>query len=115
MSLARELFIPYQISSSDHTKLSKFIIWKNYLLICFSVWFFYTAVNGVGGIQSTVNKEGGLGLASSCVVYSVFGLSGIMVPQVLMNLIKFKWTITLGFFLQLFYIGLNGKLFLQKI
>ncbi len=71
--------------------------------------FFYTAVNGIGGIQSTINKEGGLGLASSSTVYSVFGLSALMVPQLLMSSIKFKWTLTLGFFLQLFYIGLNGK------
>lgn len=72
------------------------------------MWFFYTAVNGMGGVQSTINKEGGLGLASSCVVYSVFGLSAIMLPQLLMSLIKFKWTMTLGFALQAFYVGLNG-------
>ena len=59
---------------------------------------------------STINKEGGLGLASSCVVYSVFGLSAIMIPQLLMNWIKFKWTMTLGFALQLFYVGLNGNI-----
>ena len=71
--------------------------------------FAFAAVNGIGGVQSTINKEGGLGLASSTVVYCVFGLSGIMIPQLLMNFIKFKWTLSLGLFLQLFYVGLNGK------
>ncbi len=64
----------------------------------------------MGGVQSTINKEGGLGLASSCVVFGVFGLTAIMLPQLLMNLITFKWTLTLGYTLQLFYIGLNGKI-----
>ena len=108
MSKLRDILVPYQISSTDYEKLTKLIIWKNYFLICFSMWFFYTAVNAMGGVQSTINKEGGLGLASSCVVYSVFGLSAIMIPQLLMNSIKFKWTMTLGFGLQLFYVGLNG-------
>ena len=72
------------------------------------MWFFSTAVSAIGGVQSTINKEGGLGLASSCVVYSVYGLSAILIPQLLMHSIKFKWTMTLGFGLQLFYVGLNG-------
>jgi hypothetical protein len=110
MSICRELFVPYKISSTDIKKFTKLIIWKNYLLICLSIWFFATAINAMGGVQSTINKEGGLGLASSCVVFGVFGLTAIMLPQLLMNLITFKWTLTLGYTLQLFYIGLNGKI-----
>ncbi len=74
--------------------------------MCFCV----TAINAMSGVQSTINKEGGLGLASSCVVYGVSGLTAIMLPQLLINLITFKWTLTLGYTLQLFYIGLNCKI-----
>lgn len=111
MGFIKDLIVPTKISITDRAKFTKTVIWKNYFLICFSMWFFYTAVNGIGGVQSTINKEGGLGLASSIVVYIVFGFSALMIPQLLMNVIKFKWTMTLGFALQSFYIALNGKNF----
>lgn len=105
MALARELFVPYAISKSE---ITKFMIWKNYFLVCFIIMFFYLTVNAVGGVQSTINKEGGLGLASSAVAYSVFGLSALVIPQLLIKKIKFKWTMTLGLALQFFYVGFNA-------
>ena len=77
MGILHEIFVPYKISSTDYKRLSKLIIWKNFLIVCLSVGFALTAVNAIGGVQSTINKEGGLGLASSCVVFSVFGVSAI--------------------------------------
>ena len=113
MGILYEIFVPYKISATDYNSFSKLIVWKNFIILCLSVAVSYTSINAIGGVQSTINKEGGLGLASSCVVYSVFGVSAIMVPQLFMNFITFKWTLTLGLFLQLFYVGLNGNFFLK--
>jgi Ion channel regulatory protein UNC-93 len=47
-------------------------------------------------------------LASSSVVFSVFGVSSLFVPQVLSNRLRFKWAYVLGFILQFVYVGLNA-------
>ena len=108
MSLIYELFVPSHISLMDHNKFTKLIIWKNYFLICASNCFYVIATSAVVGVQSTINNQSNLGLASTCVIFAVFGLTAIMLPQILINLIKFKWTLVLGYSLQIFYIALNG-------
>ncbi len=54
MGLFRELFVPYKISSKNFKNFSKLIILKNFMLLCFSVMFAFAAVNGIGGLQSTI-------------------------------------------------------------
>ncbi len=82
------------------------IIWKNYFLICLSMFFFLTAVNTIFGIQSAFYKNWNLSIASSSVILSVYGLSALILPQFFMNQIRFRWTMTLAFVLQLLCIGL---------
>ena len=72
------------------------------------VMFCYLTVNAVGGVQSTINKDESLGLASSAVAFSVSGLSALVVPQLLIKKITFKWTMTLALALQFFYVGFNA-------
>jgi hypothetical protein len=103
-----KMLLPTKFSSTNSEKTLKFLIWKNHILICASMLFFIAAQFGVGGIQSSVLKEGGIGLASLSVYYGFFGLSALIIPQILINKLKFKWTLVLGYFLQLFYIGFNA-------
>jgi hypothetical protein len=101
--------VPYKIQQCEKSKLTKLIIWKNLLLNCASLCFSLIAIDSLVAVQSTVNKEENLGLASSAVVFSVYGLTSLMLPQVLVSLMNLKWAYTIGLFMQLFYVGLNGE------
>lgn len=108
MSGITEILLPKKLSLKSSADISNFLIWKNHILICASMWFFIAAQFGVGGIQSSVLTEGGIGLASLAVYYGFFGLSALIIPQILINKLRLKWTLVLGFFLQFFYIGFNA-------
>lgn len=105
MKLLKDLFVPYKVSTEN---ISKFLILRNYIIVCFMFTFFYITIYSISGIQSTVNKEASIGLASSAILFTVFGITSLIIPQVLIKKIKFKWTMTLGLALQFLYVGFNA-------
>ena len=62
----------------------------------------FCAFIGLQNLQSSINTEGGLGLASLSVLYAVFFLSGFVTP-VIVRILGTKYTLLFGFVCHLIY------------
>lgn len=108
MASFKQVLLPKKLNFNSSESISQFFVWRNLILICLSKFFFLVALFGINGIQSSVLKEGGIGLASLATSFAVQLSTSLILPQILINKIKFKWALVLSYFLQLFYIGFNA-------
>ncbi|XP_074165408.1 protein unc-93 homolog A isoform X1 [Sminthopsis crassicaudata] len=67
---------------------------KNVLVIAFGFLLLFTAYGGLQNLQSSLNDEEGLGVATLSVVYGALILSSMFLPPILIKKFGCKWTIT---------------------
>jgi hypothetical protein len=98
-------------NESEFKKNEKIFIWKNLFLIFFSMFFFVTALNTISSVQSNLikNEAEKTTLVTTIVIYSVYSLFSIVLPQIFLNYIGFRWTLTIAFVMPLIYIGFYSK------
>ncbi|XP_053568197.1 protein unc-93 homolog A-like [Bombina bombina] len=75
---------------------------KNLLVLSFGILFLYTAYTGLKTLQSSLNDDEGLGVASLSVMYGALTISSMFLPAILMKKLGCKWTIVASMF---FYIS----------
>ncbi|KAM7440260.1 hypothetical protein ABFA07_010486 [Porites harrisoni] len=80
----------------DEQKKEKRKITKNVFVISFGFLFLFTAFQSLQNLQSSLNKDEGLGLASLCVIYAALILSCIFVPPFVIGRLGCKWTLVLS-------------------
>lgn len=80
----------------DERKKEKRKITKNVFIISFGFLFLFTAFQSLQNLQSSLNKDEGLGLASLCVIYAALILSCIFVPPFVIGRLGCKWTLVLS-------------------
>ena len=85
----------------------KQIIIKNFLAINVSFLLLYAAVNSTASIQPVLNQDGNLGTISQMVSFGVQIFSSLVLPQLIIEAIGFKFGLALAEFLQLTYIGIQ--------
>ncbi|PKU41534.1 hypothetical protein llap_8158 [Limosa lapponica baueri] len=66
---------------------------KNVLVISFGFLLLFTAYGGLQSLQSSLNSEEGLGVASLSVLYAALILSSMFLPPILIKKLGCKWTI----------------------
>ncbi|XP_053316256.1 protein unc-93 homolog A-like [Spea bombifrons] len=66
---------------------------KNILVLSFGILVLYIAYMGLMTLQSSLNHDEGLGVASLSVMYGSHTLSSMFLPAILMKKLGFKWTI----------------------
>ncbi|XP_019382287.1 PREDICTED: protein unc-93 homolog A [Gavialis gangeticus] len=82
---------------------------KNVLVISFGFLLLFTAYGGLQSLQSSLNSEEGLGVASLSVLYAALIISSMFLPPFLIEKLGCKWTIAgsmccyIAFFLGNFY------------
>ena len=74
----------------------KRVITKNVIVISFGFLFLFTAFQSLQNLQSSLNPDEGLGLASLCVIYASLILSCMFVPPFLIGRLGCKWTLVLA-------------------
>lgn len=82
--------------SPEERKKEKRKITKNVYVISFGFLFLFTAFQSLQNLQSSLNKDEGLGLASLSVIYGALILSCIFVPPFVIGRIGCKWTLVLS-------------------
>ena len=82
--------------SPEERKKEKKKITKNVYVISFGFLFLFTAFQSLQNLQSSLNKDEGLGLASLSVIYGALILSCIFVPPFVIGRIGCKWTLVLS-------------------
>jgi hypothetical protein len=90
-------------------KLSKKnTIVKNLIAINVSFFFVFSALNNVLSIQSVLNKDDNLGTAGQLTIFSIQLLSCLVIPQVLIDKLGFKWTLVLAQSTYAVYVAANS-------
>ncbi|XP_078086243.1 protein unc-93 homolog A [Mustelus asterias] len=69
---------------------------KNVLIVSFGFLLLFTAYGGLQSIQSSLNSDQGLGLASLSVIYAALILSSMFLPPLMIKYLGCKWTIVMS-------------------
>ena len=81
-----------QVQIPDEQAEKKSII-KNLLIVSSAFLLLFTAFQSLSNLQSSLNKDEGLGLASLSVIYAALIVSCMFVPPLVINKLGCKWTI----------------------
>lgn len=88
-------------------RMPKTTIIKNLLIVSIAFFFLFTAFQSLQNLQSSLNKEEGLGTVSLSVIY-VFGIvAGIFLPPLVINRIGCKWTVAASMICYTVFIAAN--------
>lgn len=82
--------------SPEERKKEKRKITKNVFIISFGFLFLFTAFQSLQNLQSSLNKDEGLGLVSLSVIYGALILSCILVPPFVIGRLGCKWTLVMS-------------------
>ena len=80
----------------EQRKKEKRKITKNVYVISLGFLFLFTAFQSLQNLQSSLNKDEGLGLVSLSVIYAALILSCIFVPPFVIGRLGCKWTLVLA-------------------
>jgi hypothetical protein len=69
---------------------------KNLLAVNVAYVALFSSLTGTTSLQSVLLQEGCLGTISQSVIYSTQLLTSFVLPQVLINIVGFKWSILLA-------------------
>ncbi|XP_073483721.1 protein unc-93 homolog A isoform X2 [Aquarana catesbeiana] len=69
---------------------------KNVLVVSFGFLLLFTAFGGLQSLQSSLNADEGLGVASLSIIYGALILSSMFVPPIVIQKIGCKWTIVVS-------------------
>jgi hypothetical protein len=81
---------------------------KNVFLISVAFLFNFNAFQGLSRLQSSLNRQEGMGVITSSVIYATLMLSCMFLPKLIINWIGHKWTITISFSGYILYMAANG-------
>ena len=81
--------------------------YKNLLGVCLSFATCYGSFNGMINLQSSINANHGLGLASSAIIFVFAIFTKLFVSGVLVHTLGSKYSSCIGYALHLFYIAAN--------
>ncbi|KDR14271.1 UNC93-like protein [Zootermopsis nevadensis] len=83
----------------------KWRIMKNIVVISLAFMVHFTAFQGAGNLQSSVNADEGLGTASLATIYFSLILSNVFLPVVMIRKLGCKWAVAVSFIAYMPYIG----------
>ncbi|XP_069370988.1 protein unc-93 homolog A-like isoform X2 [Paralichthys olivaceus] len=69
---------------------------KNVLVVSVGFLFLFTAYGGLQSLQSSLNAEAGMGVASLSVIYASIIVSSMFLPPIMIKNLGCKWTIVVG-------------------
>ncbi|XP_060947674.1 protein unc-93 homolog A [Limanda limanda] len=69
---------------------------KNVLVVSVGFLFLFTAYGGLQSLQSSLNAEDGMGVASLSVIYASIIVSSMFLPPIMIKNLGCKWTIVAG-------------------
>ncbi|XP_053736208.1 protein unc-93 homolog A [Synchiropus splendidus] len=69
---------------------------KNVLVVSLGFLFLFTAFGGLQSLQSSLNSQQGMGVASLSVIYGSIILSSMFLPPVMIKNLGCKWTVLLS-------------------
>ncbi|GIY77736.1 protein unc-93 homolog A [Caerostris extrusa] len=89
------------------TKCGRAQILKNLLTLCTGTLFLFIAYDALTMLQSTMNRESGIGVTSQATLYACFCVSAILLPKLIISKFGSKTTSVAAMFAYLPYIASN--------
>lgn len=99
--------LPVALLTPSERKRQKMLIMKNILVISCGFLFLFTAYQSLQNLQSSLNRDKGLGLASLCVVYASLILSCVFIPPIMIGRLGCKWTLVSSMLCYILYTVAN--------
>lgn len=87
--------------------MSKFQILKNVVAVSFGFLFLFTSFQSLTNLQSTLNKDEGIGTGGLSIVYGALVVSCMFVPSFVISHIGCKWTIAASMICYVLYMAAN--------
>ncbi|GFO20719.1 unc-93-like protein a [Plakobranchus ocellatus] len=94
-------------TEKDAPGMTKGQIVKNLLIICIGFTFLFTAYNSMANLQTSLNKEEGVGAWSLSTIYVSLIVSCMFLPNFIIDRLGCKWTIPLSMIGYILYMGAN--------
>lgn len=94
-------------SNVNEFPMTKFQILKNLVVISFGFCFLFTAFQSLTNLQSTLNKDEGVGVGGLSILYAALVLSCMFVPSVAIGKLGCKWTIAASMCCYVVYMAAN--------
>ena len=95
------------IKQPAEVKMSKARILKNLLVVSFGFLCLFTSFNSLANLQSSLNKDEGLGVGGLSVTYGAFIVSCMFTPPLIIGRFGCKWTIFGAMLCYILYMGAN--------
>ena len=97
-----------EIDDKDQdSKFNKRQILKNVFVISIGFTFLFTAFHAVANLQTSLNREGGVGVNSLATMYIAMIVSSLFLPDVIISRLGCKWTMSVSMACYSFYIAAN--------
>lgn len=87
--------------------MSRFKIFKNVLVLSFGFMFLFTAFQSMANLQTSLNKEDGVGAWSLSAIYAALIVSCMFLPKFIIARIGCKWTVPVCMIGYAMYMGAN--------
>lgn len=95
------------VQDSPEPKMSKARIIKNLLVVSFGFLCLFTSFQSLSNLQSSLNKEDGLGVGGLAIIYSALVVSCMFVPPFIIARLGCKWTVAVSMLCYILYMGAN--------
>lgn len=82
-------------------------IFRNVIVVSFSFLLVFTAFQALSNLQSSINCDAGLGLASLATIYATLILSSMFIPSIIIRYFGLKWTMATSMFCYALYTVAN--------
>ncbi|KAL4235032.1 unc-93 A [Mactra antiquata] len=89
------------------TSMSKMKILKNLLVVSFAFMFLFTAFQSLTNLQSSLNREEGLGTVGLSVIYGSLTVSCMFLPPFIIDVLGCKWTVAFSMLCYILYMAAN--------
>ena len=88
-------------------KMSKARIIKNLIVVSLGFLCLFTSFSSLSNLQSSLNKEDGLGTGGLATIYGALVLSCLFLPPVIIAKMGCKWTVAFSMLCYILYMGAN--------
>ncbi|XP_045191368.1 protein unc-93 homolog A-like [Mercenaria mercenaria] len=95
------------VKEQPTVKMSKARIIKNLLVVSFGFLCLFTSFNSLANLQSSLNKEDGLGVGGLSIIYGALVVSCMFSPPFIIARLGCKWTVFASMLCYILYMGAN--------
>ncbi|CAG2236524.1 Protein unc-93 homolog A,UNC93-like protein [Mytilus edulis] len=106
MATDKKKEVDKQITNED-IPLTKFQILRNVFVVSIGFVFLFTSFQSLTNLQSTLNKDEGIGTGGLSIIYGALVVSCMFVPSFVINHIGCKWTIAASMICYILYMAAN--------